>query len=127
MKLSIKPAVPVGCTPSKIGFAVLTATSQEIDLRREAVSLPCSNMLLLRDAGGTQLHVASGVVLLTACGHFADIELRAANRFAVPNDGLVIIEAITAVRLILESGVAAGCLSNVLPYWWTRLRAWLRQ
>ena len=90
--------------------------------RAMALPLAAGAMRSLRDALGMQVRVCAGQVLLTARDLPADIELGAGAAFTVPNDGLVLIEAIGAARVVVEpqprAQLAAG--GAMRP-------AWLRQ
>ena len=69
------------------------------------VMLPALQFMRLRRARGRRIVCLSGTALITVSDVLQDIELHASAGFVVPNDGLVLIEAVTAARLMVEKRV----------------------
>jgi hypothetical protein len=73
-----------------------------------AVALRAGQLLRIRKGSGCRVACLSGVVLATASGVLQDFDLHAHGEFLVPNDGLVLIEAVGDANLLLLGPVRAG-------------------
>lgn len=60
------------------------------------------NPVCLRNAKGFRLRCVSGVVLITAYKETRDIALGAGEIFAIPNNGLILMEGISPAHVELE-------------------------
>ncbi len=58
--------------------------------------------LRLVEAAGRRIQCVSGVAWITVYGHATDIFLRPGQAFTLPNDGLVLAEAIGACRIRVD-------------------------
>lgn len=67
----------------------------------KAMSLPAGQFLRLRKGSGCRIVCMAGVMLVTVSGVVEDIDLHASDGYTVPNDGLVLIEAVGAAVLTL--------------------------
>nr|WP_314626668.1 hypothetical protein [uncultured Noviherbaspirillum sp.] len=72
------------------------------------VALRAGQFLRIRKGGGCRVICQSGVVLATASGVAQDFDLHAHGEFLLPNDGLVLIEAIGDADLLLHGPSRAG-------------------
>ena len=67
------------------------------------IVLPENGFLRLRGLSGARIICLGGNVLITASGHYQDIDLGAGDNFVVPNNGLVLIEAIGKATISVEA------------------------
>lgn len=73
-----------------------------------AVALRAGQFLRIRKGRGCRVVCLSGVVLATASGVAQDFDLHAHGEFLLPNDGLVLIEAVADADLLLHEPSRAG-------------------
>ncbi|WP_292931673.1 DUF2917 domain-containing protein [Noviherbaspirillum sp.] len=58
--------------------------------------------LRLVEAAGRRIHCVSGIAWITAYGHATDVFLRPGETYTVPNDGLVLAEAVGESRIRVD-------------------------
>jgi hypothetical protein len=82
------------------------------------VMMPALQLLRLRGAGGCRIVCSSGLLLVTATGEARDVELSALDDYVIPNNGLVLMEAVRASIVRVERP-ARGAWRNALiqPFW----------
>jgi hypothetical protein len=75
-------------------------------------------LLRLRGVGGCRIVCSSGLLLVTATGEARDVELSALDDYVIPNNGLVLMEAVRASIVRVERP-ARGAWRNAInrPFW----------
>ena len=83
-----------------------------------AVTLPALQLLRLRGAGGCRIVCTSGLLLVTATGEARDVELSALDDYVIPNNGLVLMEAVRVSTVRLERPAPGAWRSALIrPLW----------
>ena len=67
------------------------------------IVLPENGFFRLRGSRGARIVCLGGNVLITASGHYQDIDLGAGDGFVIPNNGLVLVEAIGNATISVEA------------------------
>ena len=79
-----------------------------IDLNKRVISLEPGRPLAIGRAKGVLVECVTGSLWLTVAGFSGDVFLAPGQRWQVPTDGLVVIEAIQAGMMRLHCPVSIG-------------------
>jgi hypothetical protein len=79
-----------------------------------AFTMPALQLLRLRGAAGSRIVCASGLLLVTAADDPRDVELAALDGYLIPNNGLVLMEAVRDSTVRLERPARRGWRQPVM-------------